>query len=145
MEKLVKNSKDGEGIKWDDKYSVGISMIDEEHKKLIGIINKTIHAKEHCDNKKELMEVLGEMTEYALEHFKTEEDYMNKFNYPEYHSHSEEHNDFLTKTLAFSDRVVKGEYHVSNELIEYLKQWIVHHIQVTDKKYEDCFKRNGLK
>ncbi len=34
-------------LEWDDKYSVRISMIDEEHKKLFGILNKVIFAKEH--------------------------------------------------------------------------------------------------
>ncbi len=132
-------------IRWDDKYSFGISIIDEAHKGLFGIINKAIHAKEQSDKEKELHEVLDEMTIYALEHFKTEEAYMREFNYPEYQDHSEEHNDFFNKTLAYFDEVVKGDYHVLNELIEYLKQWIVHHIQVTDRKYINCFKRNGLK
>ena len=71
-------------IKWDDKYSVGISMIDDEHKKLIGILNKAVFTKEHNDNPEELREVLREMTKYVLTHFATEETYMKKFNYPEY-------------------------------------------------------------
>ena len=87
MEILVKYSKDREDIKWDDKYSVGISMIDEEHKKLIGILNKVIYAKEHNGNPEELWEVLSEMTNYALTHFKTEEAYMKELNYPEYQDH----------------------------------------------------------
>ncbi len=53
-------------IEWDDKYCVGISIIDEAHKGLFGIINKTIHAKEHNDNPEEIMEVLTEMTNYVL-------------------------------------------------------------------------------
>jgi hemerythrin len=91
------------------------------------------------------MEVLEEMTNFALEHFETEEAYMIEFNYPEYECHNEEHYSFITKTSAYFDRVVSGDYHISNELIEYLKQWIVNHIQVTDRQYIDCFKKNGLK
>ncbi len=49
-------------IEWKDKFSVGITIIDEEHKKFIGILNKAIFAKEHSDHKKELMEVIKEMT-----------------------------------------------------------------------------------
>ncbi len=136
---------DNNMIKWDNKYGVGISMIDEEHKKLIGILNKTIDAKEHSDDTEELMEVLEEMSQYALEHFKTEEAYMAEFNYPEYKSHKEEHYGFVTKTAEYIDRVANGDYHISNELHEYLKHWLVDHIQVTDRQYIDCFKRNGLK
>jgi hemerythrin-like metal-binding protein len=69
METLVKHLDDRKYIKWDNKYSVGISIIDEQHKKLFGFINKTIEAKEHSDNKEELEKVLEKVTTYALEHF----------------------------------------------------------------------------
>ena len=59
-------------IEWDDKYSIGISIIDEQHKKLFGIINRTIYAKEHSNDIEELKEVLREMTDYTVTHFTTE-------------------------------------------------------------------------
>ncbi len=145
METLVKHLDDRKYVKWNNKYCVGISIIDEQHKKLFGFLNKTIDAKEHSDNKEELKEVLEEMTQYALEHFETEEAYMREFNYPECRYHSEEHYRFFNKTIAYFDRVVNGDYHISNELIEYLKQWLVNHIQVCDRQYIECFKKNGLK
>ncbi len=132
-------------LEWDDKYSVGISIIDEEHKKLFGILDKAIFAKEHNDNPEELREVLREMTNYALTHFRTEETYMKEFNYLEYQDHKEEHRDFSTGIIAYHEKVIKGDYQIANEIIEYLKWWLVNHIQVTDRKYIDCFKENGLK
>ena len=132
-------------IEWEDKYSVGISIIDEEHKKLIGILNKAIFAKGHNDNPEELREVLREMTNYALTHFKTEETYMEEFNYPEYQGHKEEHKEFYTEMFSYLGKVIEDDYQIANEIIEYLKWWLVNHIQGTDKKYIDCFKRNGLK
>ena len=131
-------------IKWDDKYSVGIAMIDEEHKKLIGILNKVIYAKEHNGNSEEIREVLREVTNYALTHFRTEETYMKEFNYPEYQEHKEEHRDFSTEIIAYLEKLIKGDYQIANEIIEYLKWWLVNHIQATDKKYIDCFNENGL-
>jgi len=131
-------------IKWDDKYSVGISMIDDEHKKLIGILNKAIFTKEHNDNPEELREVLREMTKYALTHFATEETYMKEFNFPEYQDHKKEHRDFYIETIAYHDKVINGDSQIANEIIEYLKWWFINHIQVTDKKYIDCFKENGF-
>ncbi len=145
MEKLLKQLDDREYMKWQNKYCVGISIIDKQHKKLFGFFNKTIDAKKHSDNKEELKEVLEEMTQYALEHFETEEAYMREFDYPECDLHSKEHYHFFNKTLAYFDRVVNGDYHISSELLEYLKQWLVNHIQVSDRQYIDCFKKNGLK
>ncbi len=131
-------------IEWEDKFSVGISMIDEEHKKLIGILNKVIFAKGHNNNPEELREVLRELTNYALTHFKTEEAYMKKFNYPEYQDHKEEHREFSIETIAYHDKLIEGDFQIANEILEYLKWWLVNHIQVTDKKYVVCFNENGL-
>ena len=131
-------------FEWDDKYSVGISIIDEQHKKLFGLINRTFYAKEHGGNKEKLREVLEGMTDYALKHFKTEEDYMKEFNYPGYQNHKKEHEDFFDKTLEYFHRAGNELHHVSNELPEYLDQWLANHIQGTDRQFIDCFKKNGL-
>ena len=88
-------------IEWEDKFSVGISVIDEEHKKLIGILNKAVFANEHLD--------------------------------------------FTDKTIMNYHNLIRGDYQTANKILEYLKQWLVNNIQVTDKKYIDCFKKNGLK
>ncbi len=132
-------------IEWDDKYSFGISIIDKEHKKFIDVINKAFVAKEHNDNPEEVRELSKEMANYALTHFKTEETYMKEFNYPEYQDHKEEHHDFTMTTIANLRKLNKGDYQITNEKLEYLKRWLVNHIQGTDKKYIDCFKKNGLK
>jgi len=132
-------------IEWDDKYSVGISRIDDEHKQFIDIINMAIATKEHNDDPEELKEVLHRITMYAINHFATEETYMIEFNYPEYQYHREEHHNFSKKVLEYCEKVHGGDFHISNEILEYLKQWLVNHIQITDKKYINCFKRKGLK
>ncbi len=123
---------------------MGISITDEERKKLFGILNKAVLAKEHNDNPEETEEVLNEMTNYALTHFATEETYMKEFNYPEYKYHKEEHYKFTIKTIAYLGKMREGDYQIINEVLEFLKQWWVNHIRNTDTKYFDCFKKNGL-
>ncbi len=132
-------------IKWDDKYNVGLSIVDEEHKDFIGILNKAILAKEHNDNPEEIREVLREMTTYALTHFKTEETYMKVCSYPYYQNHKEEHRDFYIETIVYLDKLTKNGSQIANEILEYLKWWLINHIQGTDKKFVDCCKENGLK
>ncbi len=130
--------------KWNDKYSVGISIIDGEYKEFIDIINKVIVAKEHNDKPEEVREVLYEMIKYAINHFATEETRMIKFNFPEYQLHRNEHLDFTDKAVASINKVINGDYQVANEILEYLKRWLVNHIQETDRKYIDCFNENVL-
>ena len=123
---------------------MGISIIDKEHRKFIDIINKAIIAKEHNDNPEEINEVLREMANYTHTHFATEEAYMIKFNYPGYKYHKEEHHDFTMTASANHRKVIKGDYQIINENLLYLIGWLLNHIQVTDRKYIDCFKRNGI-
>ncbi len=132
-------------IEWDEEHSVGLSVIDEEHKKVIEIINGIIAAKQNDNFPKEIEKMLEEMIDYAWNHFKTEETYMIEFNYPEYQYHKEEHFDFIDRMNSYFDRVVSGNYQIANEILEYLKQWLVRHIQGTDKKHMECFISHGLK
>ena len=131
-------------IEWDVKFSVGVQKIDEEHKKLIGIINKAA-----VTNKSKKIRVvlatLDEMINYAGYHFLTEETYMVGSDYPEYLFHRNEHIGFTDKGIDFQNRVVSGDSQVVNEAQEFLKQWLVNHIQETDSRYTDWFNRNSLK
>ena len=132
-------------IEWDDKDCVGVSIIDEYHKKFIDTINKAIIVKENNDSPEGAKEVLREITDHILTLFKTEETYMIEFDYPEYQDHKEEHRVFAMKTIAYLDRVINGDYQITCDILEDLKSWLVNHIQATDQKYVDCFVKNGLK
>ena len=134
-------------IEWDDdKYSMGISKIDSEHKKFIETINKAILVDQNSNNpKEEVLEVLNEMKEYAETHFATEETYMVKFNYTDYENHRKEHQAFIIETMAFFDKITNSNRQLISEILEHLKSWLVNHIQDTDAKYSSCFKEHGLK
>ncbi len=137
-------SMDNHMIEWNDKYSLNISLIDEQHKKLFEIINKAIIAEKNSKVANDVLGILDEMTEYALKHFETEERYMKDFNFSEYQAHRNEHIDFTNNTIDYKNRVVGGNFQIINVILEYLKQWLVNHIHVTDRQYIDCFKKNGL-
>ncbi len=132
-------------IEWNEEHSVGISIIDEEHKRFIDIINEIIVAKQHDDNPVKIEKMLNELIDYAWNHFRTEESYMIEFNYPKYQYHKEEHLGFVDRINSYCSRVKNGDFQIANEILEYLKQWLVRHIQGTDKQYIECFVRNGLK
>ncbi len=132
-------------IEWDDKYSVNVSLIDEEHKKFIDLINKVIVAKEHRKSCKEILRILNKMNEYAQKHFKTEETYMEKFRYSDYLFHKNEHLNFSLSILSYRIKLMNSNYQIANDIFIFLQRWLVNHIQGTDKKYIDCFIRNGLK
>jgi hemerythrin len=132
-------------IEWSNKYSVGVSVMDEEHKGLIDTINKVIAARQRNYSQEEVEEILSELVKYAKEHFKNEEAYMSKFEYPDYLLHYNEHLNFSLHMIIYNNQVINGEYKIMDEVYNYLQEWLVHHIQKTDKKYTKCFNKNGLR
>lgn len=131
-------------IKWENRFSVNVSIIDEEHKNFLLIINKVIAAKQESNKHEQISDALNEMTGYALSHFKSEERYMLEHDYPEYQQHKNEHKEFLKTTVDFCQQVMNRESNIIDDLCEFLEQWLAEHIQGTDKKFTECFNKNGF-
>ena len=90
-----------EKIIWNERFSVGVRKIDEQHKELIKMINKLIETKDTKVDSETISDILTKMTKYADYHFQTEEQYMIEYDYPDYSSHKEQHIEFKKKTVAF--------------------------------------------
>ena len=128
-----------------DKYRVYVSLISNDHKKLINTIDKAIAAKQHKKSPEEIKEELHGIIRYAVKHFATEEYYMIEFRYPEYQYHKEVHRQFSIKALAYCNRIINSDYQTANEILEYLKQWLINHFHETNEKYTEYFNKNGTK
>ena len=74
-------------IEWDERYSVGVSELDEQHKKLFRILDKLIEIEDVEPSLQVIADVLDEMRAYASYHFETEERYMTECAYPDIKSH----------------------------------------------------------
>ena len=132
-------------LNWTDSLSVKINSIDEQHKKLIGLINSFYEKVSHRTNDENISILIKGMREYTQMHFDYEEKYMRQFNYPDYAVHKKEHDLFISKVSAVEDKVKKGTVILSFEITSFLKDWIKNHIQGSDKKYTDFFIKNGIK
>jgi hemerythrin len=84
-------------IEWNADLSVGVGEIDEQHKKLIGLINSLNDAMASGKGKDILKGILDGMVNYTSMHFKTEEKYMDEFQYGETFHHKTEHKNFVKK------------------------------------------------
>jgi hemerythrin len=132
-------------IEWSDEYSVNVVIIDKEHKDFIDIVNRVTVMKQHNYSQKEVEDILSELVKFAKEHFEMEETYMSTFRYPDYLLHYNEHLNFSLHMIIYNNQVINGEYKIMAELHKYLQEWVVYHMQGTDKKYTKCFNKNGLK
>ncbi len=132
-------------LNWTDSLSVKINSIDEQHKKLIGLINSFYEQVSHRTNDENISILIKGMREYTQMHFNYEERYMRQFNYPDYIIHKKEHDMFISKVAAVEEKVNKGTVILSFEITSFLKDWIKNHIQGSDKKYTEFFIKNGIK
>lgn len=130
-------------IKWDDKLSVNVKVIDEQHKHFIGLIN-TVYEVLESKNTKKLPEVIKDLTAYGDHHFKTEQEYFDKFHYPDADLHKAAHNELRAKVDSFTNR--QGDpIAIGFELLYFLERWLLIHFKGTDKKFAEFLKQNGVK
>lgn len=134
-----------EEFKWDEKYSVKVEEIDDQHKHLVELISKLYESINNQSTKDELGGILNELIAYAVLHFSTEEKYFKKFNYENTEEHIKEHEKFATKVSGLKEKYSNNEIEISFELIDFLEDWLLDHLVESDQKYVECLTSNGLK
>ena len=132
-------------IKWNDSFSVNIVEIDQQHQKLVSLINDLNQAMLQGMGKAALTNILNELVSYTVNHFGTEEKYFAQFKYPDSDSHKKEHLAFVEKVAAFKKDFDSGRLGLSIEVMQFLSDWLQNHIKGTDKKYGPYFNAKGLK
>ena len=122
-------------LNWSEDLSVKVRGIDNQHKRLVELINDLHNAMKEGKGKEKLGTILNELISYTKYHFSSEEKLMQKKNYPSYLQHKEEHDSFTKKVIEFNRQFETGSLFLSNEVLLFLKDWLVEHIKGTDKKY----------
>ncbi len=131
-------------IVWNDSLNIGIKTIDEQHKKLFEFFNDFVKHLESDSTKEILLKVLKDMADYIDYHFTTEEEFFKKTGFSGTAKHIEQHDIFRKKVDSFFKHKNQHELQLSFEIILFLRDWIVSHIQGSDKEYVECFLENGI-
>lgn len=133
---------------WTEEYGVGIKEIDEQHKHFFGIANEVVDLSEKENfSKEEVFAALEGLGDYAFYHFKTEEDYFDKFNYPEAPLHIDAHNKFRETVSGYLADIRKKDVDVkkmAEDAASYSADWLFKHILAMDRKYSKFFNERGL-
>ena len=131
--------------RWTESMSVGIPLLDEDHKALIRLINR-LHASLAAGAKfVELEDIFDRLVAYIEFHFTREEKVMEVSGYPFAAAHREEHEGFTQAIYEMRDRYAReGDQTMTAELPDYLKKWLNHHILVQDMAYKPYVKNNAL-
>ena len=133
-------------IAWNDKYSTGIELIDNQHKELVALTNQLYRA---CLSGEEALgtafkEAMSSMVNYVRFHFGAEQDLLQRVNYPDYHEHKKQHEILVKQILDTASEFNKGKKFIANKFVRTLRDWVFGHIAVYDKSYaEYVFDQKG--
>jgi len=128
---------------WKDKYELGVSLIDTQHKELFRRVESFMQTLRSADSweKKipQINETLEFMKGYVVEHFRCEEEYQRSINYPKYEAHKQIHTDMVNYVLKVSEQYACSDY--SEALMQQfggkLLAWLINHVAAEDQLIAD--------
>jgi hemerythrin len=132
-------------LTWSDEFSVDIQEIDEQHKRLVDLINRLYDALASKEQGSAVHAVLDELVDYTRIHFAVEECLLRLFEYPGYDEHKAIHDRIVAQVLEFQRLFRAGDQKVGMELLYFLKDWLMDHINKVDKQYSPHLTKNGVK
>jgi hemerythrin-like metal-binding protein len=131
-------------IEWNDSLSVELGCIDEQHKKLVDILNSLHGSSASAKDSAAVKKILNDLVEYTVYHFSFEEGLMREHQYPDYENHLVAHRALVDQVGKFNEEVQAGRAKLSGELFKFLRSWLNGHIRGTDKRYSAHLKACGV-
>lgn len=132
-------------FKWDEKYSVKVHEMDDQHKRLFDLINQLHEAMHSGKGNAALAEILKGLKDYTITHFGAEEKYMEKIHYSGISEQKKQHLIFIKKIEEYVNDLESRKLGLSIEVLNFLRDWLINHIQLMDQKYSEDFQTHGIK
>ena len=130
---------------WKDAYSVGIDSIDQQHKKLVNLINHLQTAIDYSTGEQFERDALDELVDYTKTHFSYEEGLMRDNDYRDFEAHKAQHEEMFKKVGEVLAEYEKDQDTAMSNAVKYLKGWLINHINGTDKQYSSYLIGKGVK
>lgn len=128
-------------VQWQDAFGVGDLHIDEQHSILIDTINQLASA-ESLHNHHAVLMIIDELASYAAFHFDYEERLIERAGYPQLDEHRIIHQAFVSWVADLRDEYVTyGKRPLGAPVLNYLRDWLSHHILGEDQRYSGYLAR----
>ncbi|MPW30192.1 bacteriohemerythrin [Agarivorans sp. B2Z047] len=126
-----------ESFRWTSDFETGISVVDEQHRHLIDLINQIgeqltdSHPLQHAA----IESLSQELNNYVKEHFREEELLMAKHKVDPRHcqAHVKAHKEFVGEVAKLSQFNNDNKQSKIKHLLDYLIQWLAYHILGIDQ------------
>lgn len=122
-------------IIWKKVYETGIVALDNEHRQLIEQINRLYEAVRDKRGEEVLRDILTMLEGYTGDHFEHEEKVMAEYGFPGLAEHQAIHQSLRDTVQELVAREGTGTQELAQELLKFLRSWLLEHIVEVDKKY----------
>ncbi len=130
---------------WTEKLSVGVAVLDEDHKRLVGMVNELYDSMQAGHGKETLGRILNDLVRYTKEHFAREEKFFAQTGYPAAAAHKHEHDALTQQVIEVQQKYMSGaSAALSIDVLRFLKSWLINHIQGSDQKYRPHLNAKGI-
>ncbi|RUO37159.1 chemotaxis protein [Aliidiomarina taiwanensis] len=130
-------------IEWQPEFDVGVKEVNRQHQRLISIANELHRLSQRDDNDYGVKRVIAALANYTQTHFRYEELLLERHGYDDLEEHKRKHKALINDVLEFGRRVDRGEP-VVDELLDFVKNWLIHHILKSDMAYRDHLNSQGV-
>lgn len=121
---------------WQDRYNIGVEIIDKEHKKLFSILNKLFDlGKQEEKSQWVCQEAIKYFRDHAFQHFAEEEAYMASIHYEGLDTHKRIHKTFRERTLPALERELELTSYSTDSINHFLgvcAGWMIGHTLIED-------------
>jgi len=131
-------------IQWAPVLSVGVTQFDNEHKKLVDMVNNLYDAIKAGKANSAIGTILDELVRYTGSHFGAEERLMQQHGYSGLAKHKAEHAALVKQVLEIQKGFKEGKALPQN-LLQFLRDWLMKHIVGEDKQYGPFLNTKGVK
>jgi hemerythrin len=131
-------------FEWNDAYSVNLTTIDAQHKRLFRLAADLHRAMLAGAVKASLFQLLEDLVQYTVVHFAYEERLMQQAGYPEFAAHKAQHDYLAQRVREFQKDFEEGRIATGITLLQFLKEWMQDHIMESDHKYAPYLKARAV-
>lgn len=129
---------------WEDSFSVGVKEIDEQHRKLVEMLDDFYQGLAAHQPDGALAQLLERMARYTQYHFALEERLMALHGYPGLDQQRAQHEQFVQRTFDMAQRHANGRLVLSLEATGFLRNWLKDHICGSDKALGRYLNERGV-
>lgn len=128
-------------VVFDATHLTGIDVIDGQHLEIVKMVNNINRALHDNPSDEELKQLFQELVAYATLHFRTEQELMQRYDYPEAAQHRHQHARLEEEIDAIVSQFSTG---AELRLLQTIKDWLVGHIESADKPLGAYLRSKGV-